>query len=107
MSFLTILGVMEICCFRLVPERKIGKEIPESSRLQFLKNYAANKFALSDAEGNTSEPLNERGIAHLLLLRTLLAICHQRSREASFWVLIYSFVLLAYAGLAVSRTLLQ
>ena len=32
MTFLTTLGVTEIFSFRLVLERKIGKEIPKSSR---------------------------------------------------------------------------
>ena len=37
MTFLTILGVTEISCsFKLVLEGKIGKGIPESSRLEFL-----------------------------------------------------------------------
>ena len=37
MTFLTILAVTEILCsFRLVPEGKSHKEIPESSRLEFL-----------------------------------------------------------------------
>ena len=46
MTFLTILGVIEILCsFRLVLEGKAGKEIPKSTRLQFL----SNNFALSEA----------------------------------------------------------
>ena len=107
MTFLTILGVMEILCsFRLVLEGKTGKEIPESSRLEFLEKFSANNFALSDAEDNTSGPLNRGGIVDLPLLRTLLAI-RQKSREPSFWEVMDSFVLLAYASLAASRTLLQ
>ena len=108
MTFLTILGVMEIICsFRLVLEGKTGKEIPESSRFEFVKKLLANNFALSDAEDNTSGPLNRRGIAaDLPLLRTLLAI-RQKSREPSFWEMMDSFVLVAYASLAASRTLLQ
>ena len=55
MTFLTILGVTEILCsFRLVLERKASKEIPESSRLEFLEKFLANNFALSDAEDSTS-----------------------------------------------------
>ena len=85
MTFLTILGVMEIfCSFRLVIEGKTGKEIPESSRFEFLEKFLANNFALSDTEDNTSDPLNRGGIADLPLLRTLLAI-RQKSREPSFW----------------------
>ena len=59
MTFLTILGVIEILwSFRLVLEGKIGKEIPESSRLKFLEKFLVNSFALSDAEDNTSWPLS-------------------------------------------------
>ena len=66
MTFLTILGVMEILCsFRLVLEGKIGKQIPESLRLEFLEKFLSNNFALSDAEDNTSGPLNTGGIADL------------------------------------------
>ena len=53
-----------------------------------------------------TRPLNRGGIADLPLLRTLLAIC-QKSQEPSFWEVMYSFVLLAYAGLAALRALLQ
>ena len=49
MTFSTILGVTEILCsFRLVLDRKTGKEIPESSRLEFLEKFLANNFALTD-----------------------------------------------------------
>ena len=107
MTFLTILGVTEMfCSFKLVLEWKIGKEITESPRLEFLERFSANNCALSDAEDNTSGPLNRGGIADLPLLRTLLAF-HQKSRDPSFWEVMDSFVLLAYASLAASRTLLQ
>ena len=80
-TFLTILGVTEILCgFRLVLERKPGKEIPESSRLELFEKFSANNFALSDAEENTSRLLNRGGIADLPLLRTLLEI-HQNSES--------------------------
>ena len=36
--------------------RETGKEIPESSRLEFLEKFSANNFVLSDAEENTSKP---------------------------------------------------
>ena len=106
MTFLTILGIMEILCnFRLVLEGKAGKEIPESSsRLEFLEKFPANHYALSDAEDNTSGLLNREGIADLPLLRTLLAI-RQKSRQSSFREVMDS--LLAYASLAASRSLLQ
>ena len=92
MTFLTTLRVTEILCsFRLVLEGKIGKEIPESSRLEFLEEFSANNFALSDAEDNTSGPWNRGGIADLPLLRTLLEI-HQKSQEPSVWeVVAYAY----------------
>ena len=46
------------------------------------------------------------GVADLLFLRTLSAI-RQKSQEPSFWEVRDSFVLLAYAIFAASRTLLQ
>ena len=102
--FLTILGVTEICSFKLVLEGKTGKEILESSRVKFLEKFSANNFPLSYAEDSTYGLLNRGGIADLPLLRTLLAI-RQKSREPSFWEVIDSFVLLPYAILTASRTL--
>ena len=85
MTFLTILGVTEILCsFRLVLEGKTGKEIPESSRLEFTEKFSANNFALSDVEFNTSGPLNRGGIANLPLLKTLLAICQTHESQVSW-----------------------
>ena len=98
------MGVTEILCsFRWVLEEKTGKELYESSRLEFLEKFLANIFALSDTECNTPTPMKTEGIADLTLLRTLLAIC-QKSQVSSFWEVIDSFVLLAYASLAASRT---
>ena len=59
-----MLGVTEILCsFKLVEEGKTGKEIPESSRLEFIEKFSTNNFALSDAEDNISRPLNRGGKA--------------------------------------------
>ena len=78
MTFLTILGVTEILCsFKLVLEGKKGKEIPESSKSEFLEKFSANNFALSYAVNDTSGLLNRGGIADFPLLRTLLAICQK------------------------------
>ena len=90
MIFLTFLRVTEMCSFRLVLERKTGKDILESSRLEFLEKFLANNFAWSDAEDNTSRLLNRGGIADLPLLRTLLAIC-QKLWEPGFWEVMDSF----------------
>ena len=107
MTFLIILGVMEtLHSFRLVLKGKTRKEIPKSSRLESLEKFLANNFALLHAEDNTSWLLNRRGITDLPLLRTLLAI-RQKSREPRFWEVMDSFVLVAYASLAASRTFLR
>ena len=107
MTFLTIFRSTEILCsFRLVLEGKTGKEIPKSSRLEFLEKFLANSFALSNALDNTSEQLNRRVIADSPLLRTQLTFC-QKSLELSFWKVMDSFVLLAYRSLTASRTLFQ
>ena len=100
------MGVTEILCsFKLVLEGKTGKEIPESSRLEFLEKFLGKNFALLDAEDNTLGPLNRGGITDLPLFRTQLAI-GQKSQEPIFWEVMDYFVLSAYAGLAASRTLL-
>ena len=98
--FLTILRVTEkLWSFRLVLKGRTGKEIPESSRSEFLEKFLTNNFAFSDAEYNISGLLNRGGIADLSLLRTLLAI-RQKSQEPNFWEGMDSFVLLAYTSLA-------
>ena len=51
-----------LCTFKLVLEGKTGKEIPESSKLEFLEKFSVNNFVLSDAEDSTSGPLNREGI---------------------------------------------
>ena len=71
-----------------------------------MEKFLARNFALSDAEDNSSGPLNRGGIADLPLLRTLLAI-RQKSQEPRFWEKMDFFVLVAYASLAASRSLLQ
>ena len=86
LTMITILGVMEILCtFKLVLEGKTGKEIPESSRLEFLEKSLANNFALSDAEGNTSRAFNRGGIADLPLLKSPTKKIRQKSHGPSFW----------------------
>ena len=80
-------------------DTRVIKSSPE-----FIEKFSANNFALSDAEDNTSGPLNRGGIADLILLRTLLAN-RQKSWEPSFWEVMDSFVSLAYASLAASRNL--
>ena len=101
MIYLTIFGVTEILCsFRVVLEVRTGKEIPKSSRLEFLQRLLVNSFALSDAKDSTSGPLNRADTADLPLLKILLAIC-QKPREQSSREVMESFVL------AASRTLLQ
>ena len=75
MGILTILGVMRVLCsLRVVLE---GKEIPESLRLELFDKFLVNNFVLSDAEDNTSGPLNRGVRADLPLWKTLLAIRHK------------------------------
>ena len=78
MTFFNHLGsYRNIMQFQIVLEGKTGKEIPESSKLEFLKKFSAINFALSDTKDNTSRPLTGGGIVDLPLLRTLLAICQK------------------------------
>ena len=99
---MTLLTIEILCSSRLVLEGKTGKEIRETSRLEFIEKYLTNNIY----EDNTYGLLNRGGIVDLPLLRTLLAIC-QKFREPSFWEAINSFVLVAYASLAASRIILQ
>ena len=78
-------------------EGKTGREIPKSSKQKLLEKCLANNFTVSDAEDNTSGPLNRGGIADLPLLRKLLAI-RQKFWEPSFWEVMDSLVLAAYAA---------
>ena len=64
--------------FQISPRREKSKEIPETSRLEFLEKFLAKNFTLPDAEDNVYSLRKKGGIADLLLLRTLLAI-HQKS----------------------------
>ena len=107
MTFLTILGVMKmLCSFRLVVEGNTSEEMPESSRLEFLEKFLGKDFPLFEAEDNNSGSLNRGGTADLPLLRTLLVI-YQKSQEPSFRKAMDSFLLVAHASLAATRTLLQ
>ena len=102
-----IFRVTEILCkFTLVLERKTGKEIPYSSRLEFLGKFLENYFNLSYAEGSISGLPNREDIADLPYLRTLLAIRHKFWEQRSLKVMGF-FVLLAYSSLPASRALLQ
>ena len=76
--------IEKLCSFRLVLEKKTGKEISDSSRLEFLEKFLANNSALSDAKDNNSGLLKREGIADLPLLRKLLTI-RQKSWQPSFW----------------------
>ena len=82
---LTILGVIVILCsFRSILEGKTGIEILESSKLESLRNFSASNFALSDAEDNTSGPLNKGGIVDLPLLETLYIGNSPKVRRTKF-----------------------
>ena len=54
MTFLTILEVIAISCrFRLVLEGKTGKEIPKSSRLEFLEKFFLQTILLYQKQKTT------------------------------------------------------
>ena len=61
---------------------KTGKEIPESSGLQFLEKFSADNFSSSDVEDNT-RAIKQKKYSRLMLLSTLLANL-QKSHESSF-----------------------
>ena len=93
--------------FKISSSRENWKRDTQTIKIRVYRKVFSKQFCfLSDAEDNISGPLNRGGIADLPLLSTLLAI-HQKSRERSFWEVMDYFVLLAYVGLAASRTLLQ
>ena len=75
---------MKLCSFKLVLQRKVGKDILEPLEMIF-----ANGLALLEAEDKTSGPLNSGCIADMTLLRTLLAI-RQKLQEPCLWELIDS-----------------
>ena len=73
MTFLTILGAMEICNFRLVLEGKTSKGIPESSRVELLGKLLANNFVLSDAKDNISGLLNRGGYSRFSFVENTIS----------------------------------
>ena len=91
---------------KTIPSCLLGKGIPKSSRLELLEKCLGYSFALSDAEDTTSGALNRGVVADLLLLKKLQAI-HQKLQEPRFWEVISSFILLKWARLTASSTLLQ
>ena len=60
--------------FQICSRRETGKEIPESSRLEFLEKFSAKNFTLSDEKDSTSSLLSIGGTPDLPLLTTLLVI---------------------------------
>ena len=108
MTFVTIVGVTEmLCSFRLVIEEKTVKEILESSRLEFLEKFWANIVALSDTGDNTSGKLTRGGIADFPFFFWKHYWQFAKSPDSQVSEKWWTLVLLAYASLAGSRTLLQ
>ena len=92
-----------ISSFRLVLEGKTGIETPEWSRLEFLEKILGNNFALSDTEVTPPFCWIEGVYQIYLCWEHYLALC-QKYWEPSFWEVMDTFVLLAYACLATLRT---
>ena len=78
--------------FQISSRRENRQRDTRVIKIKFKEKFSANNFTLSDAEDNTSGPLNRGGIADLPLLRTLLAI-RQRSRQPSFWEVMQSLII--------------
>ena len=86
MTFLTILGVMEILCsFRLVLNRKQVRRYHSHIKIRFLEKFLANNFALSDAEGNTS------GIFIFLFFFEFVVISVAATSSDFFWRELFLF----------------
>ena len=80
-----IIGQRKVFYRQIIPEFSCArKETVDTEK------FSANNFSLSEAEDNTSRPLNRWVIVGLPLLRSLLAFC-QNSREPSFWKVIVLF----------------
>ena len=60
--------------FKISSIREEGQNTPEPSKSEFLENFVAIDFVLSDAEDSTSRLFNRGDISDLILLRTILAI---------------------------------
>ena len=99
MTFLSILGLTKILCsFRLVPEGKTGKDIWLEFLERVLRKDFSKQFCFIRCRSWHLWAIEQRKyIAELPLLRTLSTIC-QKSCKQSFWEVMDSFVLLAYAG---------
>ena len=105
MTFLTILRVTEmLCTFRLVVEGKTAKEIPESSKLEFLEKSLANNCFIRCRRQHLGA-VEQRYSRFIFVEKTITNL--PNVPQPSFWEVIDSFVLVAYAGLAASGTLLQ
>ena len=58
-----------LCSFILVLKGETGKEMPKSSRLEFLEKYLANNFASSDTKGNTPPDYGIEEVYQIYLCR--------------------------------------
>ena len=67
--------------YTVLDQTQTGKKVKRYLSHQVL--FLENNFALSDAEDNTSGPLNRRGTTDLPLFRTLLLI-RQKFQKAKF-----------------------
>ena len=93
--FLTILGVIEICSFRLVLERKTGKEIPEPSKIRVISKNFNEQFCFIKCRRQYLWALEKRWYCRYLCWEHFyVAIC-QKPHKPSFWEVIDSFVLRA------------
>ena len=106
-DFLSHLGsYRSIMHFQIRSKRKNRQRYAWVVKIRVLGKLFSKQFCFFRCRRQHLRPLVRGGIADLLFLWTLLAIC-KRSREPSFWKVTDAFDLLAYAGLVAWRVLLQ
>ena len=92
-------------CIKLVLEGKTGKEIAESSISEFLEKSSANKFIRCRKKHLWA--IEQRRSSKSTFVENTVSNSVKSPDSQSFWEVIDSLVLLAYASLAASKTLLQ
>ena len=79
-------------------------QVKESSRLEFLEKFSASKYCFIRCRIQHLQAVEYRKYSRFTFFENTI---HQKSRKPSFWEVIQSFVLLAFARFVASRTLLQ
>ena len=105
MTFLNILGVTGVLCIvRLVLEGKTIKEIPKWLRLEFFKKFLV-LYQIYRRQLLWAVEQMRYIIKFSFVENTMLTAIREKLRELRLWDMMGSFVLVASASLAASRTL--